>query len=286
MEPPGETRELTVDEAVALAIQLQKNGQLDEAEGLYARILELFPDHPDALHFSGVLAQQQGRSAEAIALIGKSLAIAPERADPWPASSFERRNHERLWRRFMTHRSAGAIGAALVVGWLAAAQAQTPGSGSRDIMPELLAEVRGLRAAIEQMTASSSRVQLALGRLQLQEQRLSAASGRLADVRNELGNAQRRAAELQEQASHLESLVSGQREMPKPEGQTSAEQIRRQITAELQAAQHGLTAANAEVQRLTVQENTLASEVSAEEARWADLNRQLEDLERSLRPVK
>ena len=40
-------------------------------------------------------------------------------------------------------------------------------------MPALLQEVRGLRAAIEQMTASASRVQLALGRLQLQEQRLT-----------------------------------------------------------------------------------------------------------------
>jgi uncharacterized protein involved in exopolysaccharide biosynthesis len=47
-----------------------------------------------------------------------------------------------------------------------------------------------------------------------------------------------------------------------------------------------VTTANADVQRLTAQENALAGEVSAEEARWADLNRQLEDLERSLRPVK
>ena len=81
MEPVGETRELTVDEAVAVAIQLQQRGQFDDAQALYARILELFPGHPDALHFAGVLAQQQGRSAEAIALIEKSLAAAPGRAD-------------------------------------------------------------------------------------------------------------------------------------------------------------------------------------------------------------
>ena len=81
MEPSGETRELTVDEAVAVAILLQQNEQLDEAQALYQRILEEDPDHPDALHFAGVLAHQQGRGDEAIALIEKSLAIAPDRAD-------------------------------------------------------------------------------------------------------------------------------------------------------------------------------------------------------------
>lgn len=184
----------------------------------------------------------------------------------------------------MSGRSVGVVATMLLVGTLAAAQ--TPGSGSRDIMPELLTEVRGLRAAIEQMTASSSRVQLALGRLQLQEQRLTVANSRLADIRNQLGNAQRGAAEMQERAGNLESMVSGQTEMPRPEGQFTAEQIRRQITAEMQMVQRQMIAANAEVQRLTAQENTLANDVSTEEARWADLNRQLEDLERSLRPVK
>ena len=81
MEPSGETRELTVDEAVAVAMLLLQNEQLDEAQALYQRILEAAPDHPDALHFAGVLAHQQGRSEEAIGLIEKSLAIAPGRAD-------------------------------------------------------------------------------------------------------------------------------------------------------------------------------------------------------------
>jgi chromosome segregation ATPase len=186
-------------------------------------------------------------------------------------------------------RTTGAIGAGLLlIAGLTVVRAQAPaaaGADHRDILPALLQEVRGLRAAIEQMTASSSRVQLVLGRLQLQEQRLGGANSRLAEVRNHLGAAQRRVAEMQDQAASLESMVSGQTEMPKPEGQMTAEQIRRQITMEMQAVQQQMTAANAEVQRLTIQENTLAGEVSAEEARWADLNRQLEELERSLRPV-
>ena len=59
-------RELTLDEAVALAILLQKNEQFAEAHEVYRRVLEAAPDHVDALHYAGVLAHQQGRSDEAV----------------------------------------------------------------------------------------------------------------------------------------------------------------------------------------------------------------------------
>ena len=75
------TRELTLEEAVSIAILLQKNEQLAEAEELYHRIFDVAPNHPEALHYAGVLAHQQGRSDEAIALIEKSLRLVPDRAD-------------------------------------------------------------------------------------------------------------------------------------------------------------------------------------------------------------
>jgi len=75
------TRELTLEEAVALAILLQKNEQLVEAQELYRRVLETAPNHPHALHYAGVLAHQQGRSDEAVAFIERSLALEPNRAD-------------------------------------------------------------------------------------------------------------------------------------------------------------------------------------------------------------
>jgi predicted TPR repeat methyltransferase len=80
-QPEAPARELTLEEAVAIAILLQKNEQLAEAEEVYRRILEVAPDHHHALHYAGVLAHQQGRSDEAVALIEKSLALAPGRAD-------------------------------------------------------------------------------------------------------------------------------------------------------------------------------------------------------------
>jgi predicted TPR repeat methyltransferase len=78
-EPP--TRELTLEEAVSLAILLQKNEQLVEARELYRRVLDKAPDHPRALHFAGVLAHQQGRNDEALALVERSLALATDQAD-------------------------------------------------------------------------------------------------------------------------------------------------------------------------------------------------------------
>ena len=82
MEPSDTpARALTLEEAIALAIVLQKNEQLVEAQELYRRVLEIAPNHAHALHYAGVLAHQQGRSDEAAALIEQSLAIAPDRAD-------------------------------------------------------------------------------------------------------------------------------------------------------------------------------------------------------------
>jgi len=75
------TRELTLGEAISVAILLQKNNQLAEAEKLYGAIFETAPDNPDALHYAGVLAHQLGRSDEGVALIEKSLALVPNRAD-------------------------------------------------------------------------------------------------------------------------------------------------------------------------------------------------------------
>jgi predicted TPR repeat methyltransferase len=80
-QPETPPRELTLDEVVALAVLLQKNEQLVEAQELYRRVLDTAPNHPDALHYAGILAHQQGQSDEAVALIERSLALAPGRAD-------------------------------------------------------------------------------------------------------------------------------------------------------------------------------------------------------------
>ena len=74
-------RALSLDEALSIAILLQQNEQWAAAADIYRSILEVAPDYADALHFSGVLAHQQARSEEAVALIERSLELEPDRAD-------------------------------------------------------------------------------------------------------------------------------------------------------------------------------------------------------------
>ena len=74
-------RPLNVDEAVAVALVLHQTEQWSAAEELYRGVLEVAPDHADALHFSGVLAHQQAQSDRAVSLIERSLELEPDRAD-------------------------------------------------------------------------------------------------------------------------------------------------------------------------------------------------------------
>jgi predicted TPR repeat methyltransferase len=80
-QPASNDRALTLDEAVSVAIALQQAQQWAAAADIYGTVLEVAPDHADALHFSGVLAHQQARTDEAVALIERSLELEPERAD-------------------------------------------------------------------------------------------------------------------------------------------------------------------------------------------------------------
>jgi predicted TPR repeat methyltransferase len=76
-----ELTQVSLDEAMSIAVLFQQHGRLDEAEDVYRRVLAIWPDHADALHFSGILAHQQGRSEEGLGLIARSLAIDPDQAD-------------------------------------------------------------------------------------------------------------------------------------------------------------------------------------------------------------
>lgn len=73
--------ELSLEEALALAIHCHRSSELQTAEALYRRILDTAPDNVDALHFLGVLLHQRDRSDEAVKLIERSLILNPDHAD-------------------------------------------------------------------------------------------------------------------------------------------------------------------------------------------------------------
>jgi predicted TPR repeat methyltransferase len=77
---PG-ARLVSFREAMGMAILFQKEGHFEDAAQIYRLLMEVVPEHPDVLHYAGMVAHQQGKSDEAIALIEKSLAVVPDRAD-------------------------------------------------------------------------------------------------------------------------------------------------------------------------------------------------------------
>ncbi len=60
------------------AVQLHKQGKLDQAELLYRQILDEMPDHADALHLLGVVAHQRSQFGRAVKLIQKAVQLAPD----------------------------------------------------------------------------------------------------------------------------------------------------------------------------------------------------------------
>jgi len=66
-----------LSKAIRAAQAFQQQGRLPEAEALYRQVLARRPDHPDALHFLGVIAYQVGRYDVAVQLIRQSLQGAP-----------------------------------------------------------------------------------------------------------------------------------------------------------------------------------------------------------------
>lgn len=75
--------ELTLEQALVLAQELQIKGRYDVAEEVYRRILQAAPDDPNALHFMGVMRYMQGRLDEALALIRRSIDTLPGHAGSW-----------------------------------------------------------------------------------------------------------------------------------------------------------------------------------------------------------
>lgn len=78
--PPGDREELTLHEALELAVRYQQAHQFDAAETIYRRVLEALPDQADALHFLGVLLHQRGKSAEALEPLRRAIELQPEHA--------------------------------------------------------------------------------------------------------------------------------------------------------------------------------------------------------------
>ena len=68
------------EDLLGQALDHHRAGRLEEASGLYQAILQARPDHTDALYLLGAIAHQTGQPAQSVALMRRTLAIAPDQA--------------------------------------------------------------------------------------------------------------------------------------------------------------------------------------------------------------
>ncbi len=66
------------DRQVEAAFQRHKQGDLRFADTVYRQVLSQRPDHPTALHYLGLIAQQTGYSKQAAELLKRSIALNPK----------------------------------------------------------------------------------------------------------------------------------------------------------------------------------------------------------------
>ena len=67
----------TIEQALQTALAHHQAGRLAEAEAIYRQILAVQPQHADALHLLGVIAQHVGRNDVAVDLISQAIALRP-----------------------------------------------------------------------------------------------------------------------------------------------------------------------------------------------------------------
>jgi len=140
----------------------------------------------------------------------------------------------------------------------------------------LLQEVRLLRQAIETLVGTNARVQIVFGRLQLQEQRAASTARRLEDARVSLSKMVSQIALMTEQLQRYEAMDLSDLD-PKE---------REAVPMRIRAMKADLQVLEPERLRLVTQEADAANQLALEQNTWSDLNRSLDELERSLAPPR
>ena len=92
---------ITIDEAVAMALNLHQAGRISEAEAIYKSVIAAEPEQPEALHFLGLMSFQNNSIPEAIELLTRSLTASPAYTDA-------RNNLGNMYRTVGDHSAAEA----------------------------------------------------------------------------------------------------------------------------------------------------------------------------------
>jgi chromosome segregation ATPase len=150
---------------------------------------------------------------------------------------------------------------------------KAPGQTTPSALDDLLTEVRGLRADVNQAAGASIRAQLLVARLQLQEQRIGTAARQLMDVQNQLAAATGERVDMESRDARVTEELLGQSLSPDQ---------RREIEAMLADDKRRLAPLQQRERQLQAQTAEMQALVATEQGRWIDFSDHLDTLERSL----
>ena len=105
----GQTATVTLARALAMAVEKHRAGRFSEAAEIYRQILDIVPDHVDAMHFLGVAEHQGGRAEVALDLLNRTLALAPDHVDALSNRGNVHRSLRRLEEAEADYRRALAL---------------------------------------------------------------------------------------------------------------------------------------------------------------------------------
>jgi len=145
-------------------------------------------------------------------------------------------------------------------------------SNSGDALSALLAEVRQLRLVMERSAVIGPQIQLLGTRLAVQNDRVGRAAADHEAVRRELEQLDNLRATLTENAESIDSAIDTEQDRQK----------RALLIAQQADHKAQLTNLGKREQQIRSRESALADVLMAEQSRWAELNRQLDDLQRTL----
>jgi chromosome segregation ATPase len=145
-------------------------------------------------------------------------------------------------------------------------------SAPTDTLSALLGEVRQLRIVMERAATSGPEIQLLATRLGVQNERLERAARDHDGVKRELDEVSGAITQMTGRVADLDTRVAVESNPDK----------QRMLAQEQAAFREQLSELTAREPRLRVRESEVAAALSAEQNQWADLNRRLDDVERSL----
>jgi hypothetical protein len=140
-------------------------------------------------------------------------------------------------------------------------------------LDDLIAEVRGLRAEINQVAGAGIRAQLLVTRLSLQEQRVRTLAQQLAEAQRMLRTS---GADHRARSAHLKRVEDSLRDGTAPSTRSGEFEV---MLAHLR---EDVDRSGREEEALRAQEQELLKALSGEEKLWIDFNSRLDRIEREL----